>query len=143
MKPYILMILLFSLISGNATAKDDVKDDLEKFQGTWKVVSAAEGGQQTPEEHLKDLKMIITLEKMTYKFRDVTTVWPYKLDSTKSPKWFDIMDKDHTLQGIYQLEGDQLKICVPNMGDKGRSTAFESKPNSVNHLLIVMERERP
>ena len=49
---------------------------------------------------------------------------------------------DGTL-GIYDLEDDGLKICFPE-GRKGeRSTAFESKPNSVNDVLIVLEREQP
>lgn len=142
MKSYFLMVLLLGLLSRTGPAKEDAESDAEKFQGKWKVVSAEEGGRKTPDEAIKDFKMIITREKIRYKFRDDTKVSTYKLDSTKNPKWCDITDDVHTSLGIYQLEGDQLKICVPNMGVKERSTAFESKPNSVNYLLIIMEREK-
>lgn len=143
MRLFLLVIVLLGLISGAGPAKDDVKIDIEKFAGTWKVVLAEEGGMKSPDEAIKAAKMIITHEEITLKFRDETRVSTYKLDSTKNPKWCDITDSDHTALGIYHLEGDQLKICLPQVGEKGRSTAFESKPNSVNYLLMIMEREKP
>jgi len=143
MKLFLLIIVLLGMMSGAGPAKDDIKIDIEKFEGTWKVVSVEEGGRKSPDEAIKDTKMIITHQKITLKFRDETRVSTYKLDSTKNPKWCDITDSDHTALGIYHLEGDQLKICLPQVGEKGRSTAFESKPNSVNHLLMIMEREKP
>jgi uncharacterized protein (TIGR03067 family) len=143
MRLFLLIIVLLGMMNGAGPAMDDVKIDIEKFEGTWKVVSAEEGGRKSPDEAIKHAKMIITHQKITLKFRDETRVSTYKLDSTKNPKWCDITDSDHTALGIYHLEGDQLKICLPQVGEKRRSTAFESKPNSVNHLLMIMEREKP
>jgi uncharacterized protein (TIGR03067 family) len=132
MKLFLLIIVLLGMTNGVGPAKDDVKIDIDKFEGTWKVVSAEEGGRKSPDEAIKDAKMIITHQKITLNFRDETRVSTYKLDSTKNPKWCDITDSDHTALGIYHFEGEQLKICLPRVGENGRSTAFESEPNSVN-----------
>ncbi len=97
-----------------------------------------------PDEAIKDLKWVITGDKITYKVGDKTTELTYKLDPTKKPKWIDFTRGGRTTTlGIYDLEGDNLKICFPK-GDKGkRSTAFESKPKSGNEILIILKREKP
>jgi hypothetical protein len=45
--------------------------------------------------------------------------------------------------GIYELKGDDLKICYPEAGNVERSTAFESKADSVNDIFIILKREKP
>jgi uncharacterized protein (TIGR03067 family) len=87
--------------------------------------------------------LVVTKDKITYKFGDKTKELSYKLDATKKPKWIDITEGDHTNLGIYELEGDNLKICFPEGGKDERSTAFESKPDSVNDILIILKREKP
>ncbi len=139
---------LFTLLTagfflGAAGAEDDAKGDAEKVQGTWKVVSAEDSGRKAPDEVTKNLKLVVTKDKITYTFGDKTTNWSYKLDATKKLKWIDLTEGDRTTLGIYELDGDNLKICFPE-GRKGeRSTAFESKPDSVNDVLINLKREKP
>ena len=68
------------------------------------------------------------------------------LEATKKPQWIDLTEGDLTTLGIYKLEGDNLKVCFSEVpqGPKGkRSTAFESKPDSVNDILIILKREIP
>ncbi len=43
-------------------------------------------------------------------------------------------------KAIYELEGDQLKVCVSGRRELGRPTALESKPGSANDLLFTLER---
>ena len=128
------LALLFTAAASNT-------DDHENIQGIWKVVSAADNGHRTPKAALKDLKFVITRHKITYKFLEKTTEWPYQLDATQTPKWIDLRDGHETNLGIYELEGDTLKICFAEGRKGGRSTAFESKPNSVNDVLIILRRE--
>ncbi|HKR61800.1 MAG TPA: TIGR03067 domain-containing protein [Pyrinomonadaceae bacterium] len=117
-------------------------DDSDKIQGTWEVVSAADNGRKTPANLTKDLELIITTDKMSYRLGKKTTEWSYKLDPSKQPKWIDLTDVRETTLGIYELEGDTLKICFPEARKGERSTAFESKPNSVNDVLIILKREK-
>jgi uncharacterized protein (TIGR03067 family) len=132
-----------AFLLGAAGAKDDARGDHEKLQGTWKVASAEDSGRKAPDEAVKNLKLVITKDKITYEFGGKTTKWSFKLDATKKPKWIDLTEGDRTTLGIYELEGDNLKICLPE-GRKGeRSMAFESKPDSVNDILIILKREKP
>ena len=143
MRSCLFTLLTAGFLLGAAGANDDAKGDHEKIQGTWKVVSAEDSGGKAPDEAIKNLKLVVTKDKITYKFGDKPTEWSYKLEATKKPKWIDLTEGDQTTLGIYELEGDNLKICFPE-GRKGeRSTAFESKPNSVNDILIILKREKP
>ena len=143
MRWWLFTLLTAGFLLGAAGAKDDAKGDAEKIQGTWKVVSAEDNGRKAPDEAIKNLKLVITKDRITYKFGDKTTKWSYKLDSTKKPKWIDLTEGGRTTLGIYELEGDNLKICFPEGGKGKRSTAFESKPDSVNDVLINLKREKP
>ncbi|QDV28668.1 hypothetical protein Spb1_05330 [Planctopirus ephydatiae] len=143
MKSGLLMVLVVGLLSSAGAAEQAAGGDAEKLQGTWKVVSSEDSGQKAPDEAIKNLKMVITKEKITYKFDNKTMEWSYKLDPTKEPRWIDIkMGGDRTTLGIYVLDEDNLKICFPEQSTE-RSTAFESKPNSVNDVLIILKREKP
>ena len=143
MKSCLFTLLTAGFLLGAVGAQDDAKGDHEKIQGTWKVVSAEDSGRKAPDEAIKDLKWVIAKDKITYKFGEKTTEWSYKLEATKKPRWIDLTEGDLTTLGIYELEGDNLKVCLPE-GRKGeRSTAFESRPDSVNDILIILKREKP
>jgi uncharacterized protein (TIGR03067 family) len=144
MRSCLFTLLTSSFLLGSAGAQDDAKGDHEKIQGTWKVVSAEDSGRKAPDEAVKTIKLVITKDKIAYKFGDdKMTEMTYKLDATKKPRWIDLTKGDKTTLGIYQLEGDNLKICFPEGGKKERSTAFESKPDSANDVLLVLKREKP
>lgn len=90
MKSGLLMVLVVGLLSSAGAAEQAAGGDAEKLQGTWKVVSSEDSGQKAPDEAIKNLKMVITKEKITYKFDNKTMEWSYKLDPTKEPRWIDI-----------------------------------------------------
>jgi hypothetical protein len=46
-----------------------------------------------------------------------------------------------TLRGIYEIEGDTQKVCLPLEEGAGRPKEFTSKPGS-GHLLQVFKREK-
>jgi uncharacterized protein (TIGR03067 family) len=67
------------------------------------------------------------------------------VDPTKSPKTIDINFVRGTearigmFQGIYELDGDTLKVCLGT--EKGRPTEMASAEGSKN-LLIVFKRKK-
>jgi uncharacterized protein (TIGR03067 family) len=63
-----------------------------------------------------------------------------KLDAAKTPKQIDLELNDRTLKGIYQIDGDMLKISYRLEGDE-RPTEFESKPDS-GIVLVVHKRAK-
>jgi uncharacterized protein (TIGR03067 family) len=119
------------------------KDDSELIQGTWKVESAVFDGKPEP----------AVAGKMTLTFNGkklVMTEFPlgdavfFKLDSTKTPKAIDAghaEDKTNDIfLGLYELNGDQLKICFTPPGGE-RPTAFESKQGK-QAMLLVLKRDK-
>src|SRR5205807_248148 len=65
-----------------------------------------------------------------------------KIDATKTPKWFDTTatagpDTGTTQPGIYELEGDALKICTGMPGTNTRPTEFSAKAGSKCQLIVL------
>src|SRR5262245_49893129 len=141
----LLMLLLTAGLILGAAAQGGDDGDHEKVQGTWKLVSIEVKGKSAGDK-VKDHRVVFTKDKMTFKDGDKTRgEFAYKLDPAKKPKWIDMapIRKDgspgKTAQGIYELNGDDLKICHPDPG-QDRSMKFKSEPDSV---LIILKREKP
>src|SRR5260370_21353555 len=132
------------LLAAPAPAEDLNKKDLEKLQGTWKVVSAVEWGDAVPADKVGDIRLTIDGDKVA------TTGGPgkdakatIKLDASKSPPAIDVTpdDKDApTMLGVYQLDGDTLKIALNRKG-KDRPAEVASKADS-GVGLMVLKREK-
>jgi uncharacterized protein (TIGR03067 family) len=111
--------------------------DQEKLQGKWKVESFEYNGM--PVEALKDAVREFTLDKysLTPTSGEVFS-GTVKLDSSKKPKEIDLELNDRTLKGIYEIDGEVLKISYRLEGDQ-RPTEFASKPDS-GVVLVVHKR---
>jgi RNA polymerase sigma factor (sigma-70 family) len=138
-----------------AKADDKTNDDNDAIQGTWKVTGVEMNGKDMPDDagakEMKSAKWIIMADKLTVSMpkqgqHDVT----YKLDPTKKPKQIDFTpldgppnEKGKTGHGIYSLEGDVLKLCMPRVPDAGeRPTELRTKEDSKD-LLVTLKREKP
>jgi uncharacterized protein (TIGR03067 family) len=67
----------------------------------------------------------------------------FKLDPSAMPKTIDsspAADPSKPILGIYEFEGETLKICNAQPG-KSRPSDFEAKAGS-GHTLIVWQREK-
>ena len=129
-----------------AANKDEAAKDEEKILGTWVLESGQEGGQNAPEERIKNAKGIFAADgKLTAKLGDREQEFTYQLDPSKKPKEFSITDdKDRTALGIYKLDGDTLTVCWtrPGPGGQGdRPTEFVSKEGT-RIVLEVYKREK-
>ncbi|HEX4610588.1 MAG TPA: TIGR03067 domain-containing protein [Urbifossiella sp.] len=116
--------------------KDDA--DREKLQGVWKIVaSVGEADKITPEA---GGKMIVSGDQLSLAIGDRKESFGYKLNSTKTPKWLDLVaDKTTVVPCIYELDGDALRIRFPK-GGKERATEFEPKKDSSNVRLLSLRR---
>jgi RNA polymerase sigma factor (sigma-70 family) len=118
--------------------------DLDKLQGAWKFVYAISGGRNDDDEmRFIFEKGTLKLEKISnnggVKTARVTDEWKFKIDPSAKPKTIDI-DKGRVMPGIYELDGDKLKICIREKGDE-RPAKFEVEKDS-QVLLIGLVRER-
>jgi uncharacterized protein (TIGR03067 family) len=134
---YLVMFAGALALDGCASSQNDRKN----IQGMWQVVSAWDSGRETPREALRHLKWTITKDRITYRFDERTTEWAYRLQPTRKPKAIDLTTENgHTMLGIYDLECGTLRVCFDE-ANRERPTAFESKPNSANDVLVVLNRE--
>ena len=114
-------------------------DDQAKLQGKWTVETFEYNGN--PVELMKDAVREFKDSKYTLApiMREAIE-GTLKLDETKKPKEIDLAINGRTLKGIYELDGDTLKMSY-NLGDAERPTEFVSKPDS-GLVLVVHKRAK-
>jgi uncharacterized protein (TIGR03067 family) len=134
----------FAAFGGSGALADDKVDlekEVKKFQGTWTIESSKSGGKELPANELKGLIVTFEGDKHTVKKGDeVIQVGTQKLDPSKSPKTIDVTmtegpNKGTVMLGIYEINGDTLKVCFDPEGKK-RPTEFKSAPGSENFVNV-------
>jgi RNA polymerase sigma factor (sigma-70 family) len=111
------------------------EEDLNKLQGTWKVVSVADEGKVRRDADIKDLKWSFRGNRLTYWESDRRHVFQATLDPSTQPKSVDLTDEKAVKleggktakinEGIYSLEGDDLKVHIALNG-KTRPADFSN-----------------
>ncbi len=145
MKTWNCLILVAGLLVAADKPKQGETDaEQKKLQGTWMVVSGEASGNKMPQTETEKLRIIITGSKIAFKTPDKAEEMTYKLDPAKKPKEIDITHpkvKDGTVNGIYSIEGDNLKICYSKR-EKERPDQFATKAGS-RQILFILKREKP
>jgi len=124
-------------------ANDDVPSDQDQIVGTWEIVSSHEGGKDVSETY-RAMKVVFTRDRLKLMPKDQTEDGlnlEYKLDPTKKPKHINTTHeldpgKPISQLGIYELDGDKLKLCL-EAADRGRPDKFETKAKGSAHLMIL------
>jgi uncharacterized protein (TIGR03067 family) len=154
-----LALVLGVLIAPAALPDDKAKPDAEQLQGTWKFTRLSLFGNEPPKEFLPKLRVVIEGKSFTIKpgiafegsnekpdgewklgAKDGDSV-TIELDPSKKPKTIDLTTEfdgqKATLKGIYQLDGDELKICFGQQ----RPKEFPTKVDS-GTMLYVLKRDK-
>jgi uncharacterized protein (TIGR03067 family) len=141
----ILAVSTGLVLGGDGPNEQDVKAELDKFQGTWQLVSAETDGKKAPADLVAKIRVVIRGNKHTVLIKGVDSPAkeiPFKIDPTKKPKTVDDQLADSKqIHGIYELDGDTLKSCVAAIG-KERPTEFAATPGT-GHTLRVFKRIKP
>jgi uncharacterized protein (TIGR03067 family) len=115
-------------------------DEQALFQGTWRVLSAEKGGEKLPTELLKDVKLVVTGDKIKLTILGEEKEGTFKIDPTKKPKAIDLMAEGKTIKGIYMLSKDTL-IVAASEPDQERPKEFEGGAGT-QAIRIVFKREQ-
>lgn len=124
-----------------ADDKADLDKEVKKFQGAWTFESSEAGGKALPAGQLKELVLTFEGDKHTVKKgNEVIQIGTQKLDPSKSPKTIDVTmtegpSKGAVMLGIYEFNGDTLKVCFDS-GGKKRPTEFKSAPGSETFVNV-------
>jgi uncharacterized protein (TIGR03067 family) len=127
----------------------DAKKEMAKMEGAWLVVEYDLGGNKLPPEELKGMAVVIQGGKLTFKMKgNPDLIQTLTIDPAKTPKVMDYTfeedGKKTKILAIYELVGDQLKIC--NFGQEvnfGRRPAkFEAKGEGDITQLLILKRKK-
>lgn len=135
------LVISFALFA-NAGADDAVKDELAKYQGTWVLVSEEFEGRAVPDGELSKQSYTVRGDKVVYNVNGEERSATLRLDPSKSPKTYDLArdDGSRTLKGVYEWDGDRLKVCAADDGGD-RPADFTTGPGSKNRVR-VWERQK-
>jgi uncharacterized protein (TIGR03067 family) len=132
MTRYGITLLAIGLVLVVSQARADDKEDKEKLQGEWRLVSREQNGES---------ETIETRAKFKFEGDNIHSSHPpydgsFSVDSSKKPKTIDITIKDGRVdgkvwKGLYELDGDTLKICFGSIEMPDRPAEFKSKGDQV------------
>jgi len=137
-------LVLVCLAAGQDPDKDAVRKELDKVQGTWRIVSSQVGHEKPKTEEVKSFKITVKGNVMTYDYGtgDRKRVGTLKLDpKTKYLDWTVTSPEVGTMLAIYEIKGDEWKIGFGNDGQV-RPRRWEIGKDDVVWLL-VLKREKP
>jgi uncharacterized protein (TIGR03067 family) len=137
--------LLFTALTALAAEpQEDKETDQKKIQGTWTVVSLEIDGIRIPEEDLKKAKMKFVfkedrLTQLAVDEKEKGPGAPFKLNPATKPKQLVVVERKDKRLGIYELDGNTLKICFPPDDSK----EFPKELTGKGNVLYILNRDKP
>lgn len=140
----LLVPVLGGVLAVAATAfagSQPAKREAERLQGAWtptKIEGANPG-------KVNGLRVTVKGDKITLVGADdETQEFTFKLDPAAKPKRIDITFTLGTLLGVYELDGDTLKVCYSEIqeSEKGRRPTDLTAPAGSKRYLWVLKRDK-
>jgi uncharacterized protein (TIGR03067 family) len=151
MRRAFFLLLSFGFATATAPlafAGDDRVEDLKFLQGTW-VIDPLTYQDEKDKDRVKELaalKVIFADDMITFEHRPGNTEkGPFRLVPWRNPKQINLLSEIGTLQaqGIYELDGDNLKLCWDRQfKTRGRPIKFSKGASGGEPFLLVLVREK-
>jgi uncharacterized protein (TIGR03067 family) len=147
-----LLVLVVGCCFGTDQANPArAQNDLQNIEGAWRVESTHGLPNDSLREEMQRLRLTILKGKMSAVYGDKKAEATYKLAPEKDPPEIDVtLTKgpqdakdvvDKTFHGIYQLQGNMLKIAYRNPDEK-RPSSFRSE-GEPGVYVVVFKRANP
>jgi uncharacterized protein (TIGR03067 family) len=118
-------------------------DDNARIQGGWVPTRGEDDGRVVPAAKLKDSQVFFGKETVRLTDKDHKEVWVmrYALDATARPATVTLTveegrGKGQTALGIYELDGDTLRLCYAAPG-QARPAEFDAPAGSGRQLFVL------
>jgi uncharacterized protein (TIGR03067 family) len=137
-------MLAIMMIASGVWAEEGAKNPQQPLQGDWTIQSMEQDGHKTLAEKIKSVRLVINGDHLAVQ-GDKCMKSTIKLDPSKKPQHIDIIlsdgpDKGKVWHGIYELSGNDWKLCLGKPG-KDRPSEFVSKENS-GVVLMMLKRNK-
>jgi uncharacterized protein (TIGR03067 family) len=151
MKWYIAISIVATLTLAAALGDDNQPNkEAQKIQGSWKLVKFdTPPERRPPEEFVAKARLVFNNKRLITRIgTDVVDETTFTIDATKTPKWLDTVStvgrlKGKVAKGIYELNGDDLKICIGPPGQQ-RPTEFKVAADANQQTgVMFFKREKP
>ena len=134
---FVSVLMTLAAMQHQAAHGDEQEPPLED---TWTVMSIQHDGQKLPQSNLKGLRFVFKDSTLTMRIAErVLAESDYEVDRSKQPQRIRMTYAGQPTLGIYQLDGDDLKICLSGSAD-AQPDRFASKANTANRMLITLRR---
>jgi len=141
---FIVILVLVSFTNvGRSEERATIDARAESIDGVWLPSSAELAGKPWPEEFRKITRLTINGDQYTLTVGQSPDKGTLKLDPSTTPKSLDIIgtegpNKGKTILAIYQLQGDELKICY-DLSGKSRPADFKTAAKT-KLFLVTYQR---
>jgi uncharacterized protein (TIGR03067 family) len=130
------LLLAAGFFAVAAAQENKPQGDQELLQGAW-LLTAGEFPDDKPKERpTKDQRLVFLGDNFDFSRPGARTRGRYRLSPAKQPKELDLLMSGDRIVGIYELRGDDLKLCF---GVRDRPTTFQT---SATQGLMVLKRDR-
>jgi uncharacterized protein (TIGR03067 family) len=140
--------LMFGFLILPAFGADDEQKDVQRIQGDWALVSAQVDGRDGAKD-AKDALFTIQGDKLTIAFtnqdgnEERKPAMELTLTPETAPKRIDLVPeggpgKGMLMPGIYELDGDVLKICF----GEHRPKEFTAKQGSKQAMWVLKRMKK-
>jgi uncharacterized protein (TIGR03067 family) len=143
----ILAVIATSAAADKQLPREDARKDLAALQGTWNLVAMEAEGDPVPPEDFKGWHAVYEGDALSlWSETEVRRRGIVTLDPSRQPRAINTWDldgpyEDETVKGIYQLNGDSLKLCFSRPG-QARPEDFTTKKGT-GFLLVEYRRQKP
>ena len=149
---FLVMVCASLVLVADSSKEEAAKREREKLQGVWILVAEEFDGKKTfPKEGVK-VSMRVEIKGDKYALtveegKEMTSVGgAVKFDPSQKPKavdfQFEQFGRKTPVEGMYELDGDNLKLCFQIFEGEPRPKDFSTKKDS-GQALMVWKREKP
>jgi uncharacterized protein (TIGR03067 family) len=138
-------VLAGAMLAGGGA--DAVKKDKAALQGVWRVTASTSKGDKVPAEDIKELFLIFKGDAIHIREGGKTQEnFAFRIDPAKKVKEIDLTlkvgpQKGRVDRGIYEIDGDTLRICIQTNKDALRPREFRS-PAGSEMWLVILQRTK-
>ena len=119
-----------------------------KLVGTWNVVTATREGVKFSDDKVKGISVVIDGSSLTFQEHDRMERANYSVNKALKPKTIDLLPDNASsevkLKGLYELDGDSLKLVYTLKGARPTDFGIDAKQSEdvARTTLLILKRKK-